>query len=177
MKALFLGGHTDEELCFAGTMQKYKSHYIVFDTGTAQVNEFINSAKALGCSFEISDTKDPQYVADFLYGIRDEYDIVFTHSITDRHPLHRMIAEQSLRVFNQSLLTYIGPWNGNEDSNYFSEITIGQLNKKVAAVMCYDTQSHRDYMQPEFIRSWARYNGIKCGKLYAEGFKVVRMVQ
>lgn len=177
MKALFLGGHTDEELCFAGTMQKYISHYIVFDTGSANIEEFVKANNSFDNTWEISHTKEPQGVADLLYGLRNNYDIVFTHSIHDRHPLHKMIGEQSLRVFNQSLLTYIGPWNGNEDPNYFVELSEEQLEKKIAALACYKSQAHRPYMDPEFIRSWARYNGIKCGKLYAEGFKVVRLVQ
>jgi hypothetical protein len=31
-------------------------------------------------------------------------------------------------------------------------------------------------MQADFIRAQARYNGIKCGKLYAEAFKVERLM-
>lgn len=178
MRALFIGGHSDEELCFAGAMQHYNSpHYLIFNYGTAEYSEFSTSCYILDCSYENSHAKDPQGVADLLYSIRDKYDIVFTHSITDRHPLHRMVAEESLRVFNQSLLTYIGPWNGNEDPNHFIELTEEQLEKKITAMSCYKSQSHRKYMDPDFIRSWARYNGIKCGKLYAEGFKVVRLVQ
>lgn len=178
MKALFIGGHVDEELCFAGTLRTYKKpHYIVVSNGTSNHDEFSASCNMLGCSFEVSQTADPQRLADFFYSIRNNYDIVFTHSVNDRHPIHKMVAEASLRIFNQSLITYIGPWNGEEQANYFVELDRGDLEDKIQILSSYQSQAHRTYMQPDFIRSWARYNGIKCGKLYAEGFKVVRLVQ
>lgn len=181
MKALFLGGHIDEELCFAGTIlslkSKYEIDYWACHPGFADHKEFFNSMEILGCNGDILNQDTLRNASDFLYRIREQYDIVFTHSITDRHPMHRMVAEESIRVFNQSLLTYIGPWNGNEDPNYFVELSEEQLDKKIAALSCYKSQAHRKYMDPDFIRAWGRYNGIKCGKLYAEGFKVVRLVQ
>lgn len=178
MKALFIGGHVDEELCFAGTLRTYKKpHYIVISNGTSNHEEFSASCDMLGCSFEVSHTSDPQRLADFFYSIRNNYDIVFTHSVNDKHPVHKMVAEASLRIFNQSLITYIGPWNGDESANYFVELTEEQLEKKIQAIACYKSQAHRPYMCPDFIRSWAVYNGMKCQKKYAEGFRVHRLVQ
>lgn len=185
MKYLFLGAHSDEELCFAGTMIKlledrHQVDYLIFDYGTSNEEEFANSCNLIGCCVHLMDetpSTEPQYIADLIYPLQSRYDLIFTHSIHDRHPLHKTVAEQSLRVINGSLATYIGPWNGNEDPNYFVELSQQQLDKKIAALAYYKSQSHRPYMDPDFIRSWARYNGMRCGKLYAEGFKVVRMVQ
>lgn len=181
MKVLFIGGHTDEELCFAGAILRltslYEIDYWACHPGFTEHKEFFESTSILGCNGDILNQSTLQNLSDFFYRIRNLYDTVFTHSINDRHPLHRMVGEESLRVFNQSLLTYIGPWNGSEDANYFVELTEQQLEKKIQAMACYKSQAHRPYMCPDFIRSWARYNGIKCGKLYAEGFKVVRLVK
>lgn len=188
MKALFIGGHTDEELCFAGTIINFTEdghdcECWVTETGTANYDEFLASNAKMGSYFNylyldsMKEYSRPQLLADELYKVKDKYDIVFTHSITDRHPLHRTVAEESLRIFNGNLLTYIGPWNGDEVSNYFVELSSEQIEKKIQALSCYKSQAHRPYMNPDFIRSWARYNGMKCGKTYAEGFRVQKLIR
>jgi len=185
MKALFIASHCDDELCFAGAMQRFDdpSYVALSSCGNKQLsNECYAAMDILGVT-SVEIWKYPvrgfrEYateIASLFASHRPE--MVITHSIKDRHPDHRTTGEESLRVFNCNLLTYIGPWNGDEQANYFIELTKEQLEKKIEALACYKSQAHRAYMNPEFIRSWARYNGIKCGKLYAEGFKVVRLVQ
>jgi LmbE family N-acetylglucosaminyl deacetylase len=68
------------------------------------------------------------------------------------------------------------PFNGELLPNYFVEISEQHLEKKIQALACYKSQSHRAYMDPEFIRSQAIYNGIKCGKKYAEAFRIEKMI-
>lgn len=184
MKYLFIGAHSDEEVCFAGTMIKllndrHQVDYMVFDYGTSNDKEFVDSCNLIGCCVHLMDDtprKDPQYIADWIYGLRIQYDIIFTHSINDRHPLHRIVAEETLRVVNGNLFTYVGPWNANENPNYFIELSEEHLEKKIAALSCYKSQSHRPYMNPDFIRSQAIYNGIKCGKRYAEAFRIEKLI-
>jgi len=185
MKYLFIGAHADEELCFAGTMIKllddrHQVDYMVFDYGTSNEDEFANSCNLIRCCVHLMDETpktEPQYIADWIYCLRIQYDAIFTHSTSDRHPLHKTVAEQSLRVINGNLITYGGPWNMNENPNYFVELTEEQLEKKIQALAFYKSQAHRPYMNPDFIRSWARYNGIKCGKKYAEAFRILRKVE
>ena len=142
--------------------------------------ECILASKILGVIPVIHDfpvrcfSSQPNKIADILYK-RDQYDFVFTHSGSDRHPDHRTVAEASLRIFNCSLLTYISPWNGHEQPNFFVEITKSQLDQKIDALSCYKSQAHRHYMSPEFIRAQAIYNGVKCVKQYAEGFRSLRL--
>lgn len=116
-------------------------------------------------------------LAEFFYSIRNDYDCVFTHSVLDKHLDHRVVAEESKRIFNCNLFTYIATWNGQQEENYFVELTATQLSRKVDALLCYKSQLNRDYFEPDFIRAQARYNGIKCGKLYAEAFKIERLIQ
>lgn len=191
MKALFIGAHTDEELCFAGTMTKLVQQGCVvkYDALSCCENdtirgEFEDSCRTLGITLgQVHNlgvrefAGEANQIADSFYTLRNNFDYVFTHSPVDRHPDHRTVAEETLRVFSCNLLTYIGPWNGNEDANYFVEITSEQLEKKIQALACYKSQAHRPYMNSDFIRSWARYNGMRCGKMYAEGFRVVRLIQ
>lgn len=184
MKALFIGAHTDEELCFAGAMQKYDAHYVAFShCGNPDLEiECEKSLDILGVKSRlIQDVTVREFhlscqIPIFLYTLSREYDTVFTHSIIDRHPDHRFVARESKRIFNCNLFTYIGPWNGNEKPNYFIELSEQQLEKKIAALSCYKSQSHRPYMSPEFIRSQAIYNGVKCGKRYAEAFRIEKLI-
>lgn len=184
MKALFIGAHTDEELCFAGTMQKYDAHYVAFShCNNPQLEiECENSLDVLGVgsrliqNVTVREFHLSSQIPIFLHALSREYDMVFTHSINDRHPDHRFIARQSRRIFNCNLFTYIGPWNGNENPNYFVELSEEHLEKKIKALSCYKSQSHRSYMSPEFIRSQAIYNGIKCNRKYAEAFRIEKLI-
>lgn len=184
MKVLFVGAHTDEEVCFAGAIQHYSGgcFYVAFSTcGHPDLNkEFRASCDILDVN-AVSSTLtvrnfDRQSIADFLYEQQTSFDCLFTHSSNDPHPDHRIVGEESLRVWKKNLITYLAPWNGCHDENYFIELSQAQLDKKIQALSCYKSQAHRKYMDPEFIRSWARYTGIKAGVRYAEGFQIQRYI-
>lgn len=187
-KYLFIGYHIDDcELSCGGTMIKlvmsgHEVHNLVFALGGANESEWNESNKIIGSvgTFYFPDCQVQHKsirIADYLYHRRNDYDFVFTHSIDDRHPHHRLAAEETKRVINTNLFTYLAPWNGSHEENHFVELSESQLETKIKALECYKSQAHRAYMHPDFIRAQARYNGIRCGKLYSEGFKVVRLVQ
>lgn len=188
MKYLFIGAHTDDcELACGGTMAKLVEqgnkvlHIPVSICGRQDLaDEAYDSSKVLGVEIwalnftvrKIHD--DAQALADYFHTFRNSWDVVFTHSIDDKHPDHRTVSEECRRIFNGNLITFISPWNGNENTNYYVEISPEHLEKKIAALSCYKSQAHRTYMNPDFIRAQAIYNGIKCGKQYAEGFTLVK---
>lgn len=186
MKYLFIGAHCDDsEMSCGGVMQKFPGDVIPLSyCGVEEIaKEFQESMKVLGLNgyahqFTVREMmSERSQIAKHLMACQ-MYDTIFTHDINDVHDDHRVVAEECLRIFKrQNIFTYLSPWNGNEDPNYFVELSEQQLEKKIKALACYKSQAHRKYMDPDFIRAWARYNGIKCGKLYAEGFKVVRLVQ
>lgn len=185
-KYLFIGAHVDDaELSCGGTISKLveEGHSVslapVADCGLLE--ELKEATKVLGVEhFCLCWRKgfigNEQNIADELYSIRDSYDFVFTHSPLCKHSDHKVIGEQSLRIFNGSILTYLQAWNGNENPNYFVEISTSHLEKKLQALACYKSQAHRTYMNPDFIRAQAIYNGIKCGKRYAEAFRIERLI-
>lgn len=121
--------------------------------------------------------QSPNEIADLARYWTSGFDYVFTHSENDRHSDHKTVAEQVKRVVNGNLITFMTPCNGNEDSNYFVELNEQQLEKKLEAVACYRSQVHRPYMQPDFIRAKAIYNGVKCGVRYAEAFRILRKLE
>lgn len=186
MKILYIGSHVDDaELSCGGTIQKLGGTIIPLSYcgRTELAEEFHQSKDVLGASgyahqFTVREMmQERSAVAKHLMACQ-MYDTIFTHDIADVHDDHRVVAEESLRIFKrQNIFTYIAPWNGDESPNYFVELTEQQLETKIRALECYKSQAHRPYMNPDFIRAQARYNGMRCGKLYAEGFKVVRLVQ
>jgi len=51
-----------------------------------------------------------------------------------------------------------------------------ELNKKLKALDCYDSQKGRNYVSEEFIRGLAITRGVQIGARYAEVFEVVRWI-
>ena len=47
--------------------------------------------------------------------------------------------------------------------------------RKVAALMCYRSQAHRNYANEEYVRNVARTRGIEGGRELAEVFEVYRL--
>ena len=52
----------------------------------------------------------------------------------------------------------------------------GAHRKKVAALAKYESQQHRRYSDPDYIRNVARTHGINVNRDYAEVFEVYRVV-
>lgn len=187
-KYLFIASHTDDEISFAGMMyklvqEKHDVNFLVlsycYDDNLK--GECLSASKKLGVvpvfqNYEVRMFRKKANSIANLFSFTQEMDFVVTHSPICKHPDHRTVGKEALRVFKCSLLTFLQPWNGNEDSNYFVELSEQQLEKKIEALACYKSQAHRHYMDPDFIRSWARYTGGKIGKKYAEGFRVERLI-
>ncbi|MGH2552220.1 MAG: hypothetical protein ACRDEB_00795, partial [Chitinophagaceae bacterium] len=69
------------------------------------------------------------------------------------------------------------PWN---NSNFHQQLFIGltenELEKKVNALKEYRSQSQRNYMQEDFIRSLAKVRGVQCNNEYAEAFEIYKWI-
>jgi len=105
-------------------------------------------------------------------------DLVFIPSAADIHQDHGVIHTEALRAFKKSsLLGYELPWNHNSfHSSFFISLAPDELDKKIKALKKYHSQSHRNYMQEEFIRSLATVRGVQCNSRYAEAFEVYKMI-
>jgi LmbE family N-acetylglucosaminyl deacetylase len=192
MTHLFIVSHVDDaELSCGGVIQKLnlkgehvKVYSLSYIYNTQDLSgEFIDSMECLGVkSFQYFNAETRRFnvhqnrINEVIYEKTRLYDNIYTHSLNDRHPDHRIVAEQVRRVHNGNLFTFLCPWNGQHDENKFVEISEQQLEKKIEALRCYKSQSHRAYMSEDFIRSQAIYNGVKCGKKYAEAFRIEKMI-
>lgn len=107
---------------------------------------------------------------------RVQPNIVLMPSIQDVHQDHHTIAEEAMRAFKKTtLLGYEVPWNNFSFHNQaYITLTEQQMQKKIGAIACYETQKIRDYSDPAFILGLARTHGVQISREFAEVFEVVR---
>ena len=103
--------------------------------------------------------------------------IVYVHGAHDVHQDHRAVhaATRSAARGVPTLLGYRSPstTHGFTPTHFIGLDTV--IEEKVALLGMHASQSHRDYMQPDHIRSVARYMGAQVqGVTYAEPFETLR---
>jgi N-acetylglucosamine malate deacetylase 1 len=105
-------------------------------------------------------------------------DLVLMPSMGDIHQDHETIAREGLRAFKRTtLLGYEIPWNCFEfRQQAYVSLEQRHLERKVAALRCYESQQHRNYANEEYIRNVARTRGIESGRELAEVFEVYRWI-
>lgn len=103
---------------------------------------------------------------------------VFLPSASDIHQDHQAIYEEGLRAFKSiKIFGYEMPWNNiSFKPNAFMKLDRAHVQKKADALMEYETQRHRNYMNSDFIFSLARVRGVQIGAEYAESFEVIRTI-
>jgi LmbE family N-acetylglucosaminyl deacetylase len=104
-------------------------------------------------------------------------ELVFIPSATDTHQDHGVIHAEGLRAFkNASVLGYEQPWNQSRfQTAFFINLSADDIRKKTEALNMYRSQSHRNYMQEDFIVSLAKVRGVQAHSEYAEAFEVYRV--
>ena len=202
---LILAPHTDDgEFGCGGTIAKYVAEgvrvvYVAFSAAEQSVlphlprdilrTEVRKATAALGIAdedclvFDFEVRRFPelrQSILDKMIELsrRFQPDIVFLPSANDTHQDHQVIAQEGFRAFKRTtMLGYEVPWNNLDfRTSCFIELTEQQLNIKTSSVQMYESQKHRDYASPEFIKSLALTRGVQIGKRYAEAFEVVRWI-
>lgn len=105
-------------------------------------------------------------------------DLVFLPSAPDIHQDHQVIHREGLRAFkNTSIVGYELPWNNSSfHTNLFIRLSKKEVDQKISALKEYRSQSHRNYMQEDFIRSLAKVRGVQCNAEYAETFEIYRLL-
>ena len=123
-----------------------------------------------------------QEILECIIKLRDEIkpDIIFTPSLKDVHQDHQTVSNEVMRAFkrgNYTIFGYEEPWN------CFTFDTVGFIcmdkkfiDKKVEALLAYESQSHRDYLDSDFIEGLAKTRGVQIGHEYAEAFEILRFV-
>ena len=176
-------------------------HYIAFSDARTTLpdnlepdtlrKETIEATSVLGIDssnvkiFDIQTRHFPEHrqkILDIIIKLRDEIkpDLIFTPSLKDVHQDHQTVSNEVMRAFKKGDYTIFGyeePWN------CFTFDTVGFIcmdkkfiDKKVEALLAYKSQSHRDYLDRDFIEGLAKTRGVQIGHEYAEAFEILRLV-
>src|SRR6266496_1781162 len=204
-RALVLAPHTDDgEFGCGGTMARLveagvEVRYVAFSIATKSLppgyppdtlaREVREATAELGIpevnltvhDFEVRTFPERrQDILELLVALWEEWrpDAVFQPSLHDIHQDHQVIAAESLRAFKRTtILGYEIPWNNFDFAHQaYMSLQEGQVDKKVAALAKYESQQHRRYSDPEYIRNVARTHGINVNRDFAEVFEVYRVV-
>lgn len=122
-----------------------------------------------------------QEILEILISLWEEWrpDAVLQPSVGDIHQDHQVVAAEGLRAFKRTtVLGYEIPWNAfNFNYQAYVALEPGHLERKVAALGCYESQQHRNYANADYIWNLARTRGITIGLDLAEVFEVYRVVE
>jgi N-acetylglucosamine malate deacetylase 1 len=204
-KILVLAPHTDDgELGCGGTIarfcaEKREVHYAAFslckkslaagmpeDTLERECKAAVrhlgmDAGKLMFYDFEVRDfSQKRQEILEELVSLNKYIrpDLVFIPASSDIHQDHQVIHTEAQRAFKtSSVFGYELPWNHNRfESALFIKLSPEFIEKKVKAIQTYASQSHRNYMQEEFVRSLGKVRGVQCNAEYAEAYEVYRMI-
>ncbi len=205
-EVLVLAPHTDDgEIGCGGTISKLisegkKVHYLAFSSAKKSLREqgrsedtLVKEVKRATSVLGISDNnlyiydinvrefdKYRQDIIDILIEHRNKINpvLVFAPSINDIHQDHEVVSREALRAFkNITILGYEMPWNNIEfQTRAFIKLDEEFLNQKIKALKCYKSQSHRRYLNGDFIYSLAKMRGVQIESNLAEAFEVMRLV-
>lgn len=204
-RAIVLAPHTDDgEISSGGTIAKMLEdgkvvYYVAFsscekslsvgcpaDTLKKELAEAIQvlgieADKLIMLNYPVRDFPEyRQSILDDLVKISKEIepDLVLMPSINDIHQDHRTVAHEALRAFKKtSILGYELPWNNYTFRNQvFCKLERRHIDIKVDAIKRYVSQSKREYMCEDYIRSIAKVHGVQIGGEYAEVFETERWI-
>lgn len=105
-------------------------------------------------------------------------DLVLMPSLHDTHQDHLVIAAEGMRAFKRTcLLGYEAPWNNfTFNTQTFVRLEQRHVEKKVAAMAEYRSQSFRQYAKANAIYGLAGARGVQIGIEYAEVFETIRLI-
>ncbi len=204
-RILVLAPHTDDgEFGCGATIAKFVErgadvYYIAFSTCSESLpaglpldtlrKEMLAATKVLGIPSDnvlLYDlpvrrfSEHRQSILEYMIKVRDRVKptMVFLPSKDDTHQDHQVIANEGFRAFKTAtMLAYEMPWNQlTFNTRAFSVLEENHLSRKIEAMKCYKSQSHRPYATAEFIRSLATVRGVQIGVKIAETFDVSRWV-
>jgi N-acetylglucosamine malate deacetylase 1 len=105
-------------------------------------------------------------------------DLVLLPAASDIHQDHQVIHQEGLRAFkNVTFAGYELPWNNYSfHTNFFIRLSEKHVNNKIEALRSYNSQSHRNYMQVDFIQGLAKVRGVQANSQFAEAFEIYKWI-
>lgn len=204
-KILVLGPHTDDgEIGAGATISRLcregkEVHYVAFSICEESIpkefpnditsKEIINAGGKLGIPQNNIKTlrykvrkfpENRQNILEDMIKLKNKIqpDLVLLPCSFDIHQDHKTIYEEGLRAFKKTnILGYELPWNNLDISNRcFIEVQEQDLKNKVDSILEYKSQSFRNYINEDYIRSLMIIRGKQIDFNLAESFEVIRLI-
>ena len=117
---------------------------------------------------------------------------IFTHSETDVHIDHQRVFQATLQAtrpsleFNVESVMSFEILSATEKNftkeflpNYFVQISQESLKKKLAAMKCYKNEFKKYPFSRSLtsIKNLAMYRGAQSGNIFAEAFRIIRLIK
>lgn len=139
----------------------------------------IPSSRLILFNYEVRELpQSRQQILEELLQLNKKIDpeLVLLPAASDIHQDHQVIHQEGMRAFkNTSFAGYELPWNNYSiHTNFFIRLSDEELDKKIESLKAYRSQSQRNYMSEDFIRSLATVRGVQANSRYAEAFEVYR---
>ena len=203
LKFLCLGCHSDDiEIGCGGTILRLASqypqcefHWVVFSAiGTRKAEAqrgaelFVGPERLRGVRLESFQDGFMPYVGGDVKTVFEDLkrsvfpDLIFTHSRTDAHQDHRLIAELTWNTFrDHCILEYeIPKYDGDMGQpNVFVPLDKEVSERKVAYLMdAFQSQHSRRWFDQQTFQSLLRLRGMECNAAsgYAEAFYCRKLV-
>jgi len=211
-RILFVGAHCDDielfaggllaRACFAGRrvgVLVFSDHRGVLDTtAAAQAHaEFLENLAWLrnesgtevrdhstqmlpACRGAFQSERGVLYAA--MEGLRDDYDLIVTHSPTDTNQDHRQVVEEAARVFKAHVTLLGGEFPNNDLGDFTPQVYIAlssrDVEAKIRIVAHYRSQDlgGRPYLDGDVVRALSRLRGSQIREPAAEAFAVTGRV-
>lgn len=205
-RILICSPHTDDgELTAGGTIAKLREmgaevYYVAFSCCEDSVpkeyechilrSECIRAMKILGIpeSHLMFKNYSVRSFHNFRQKILDDLldlqriispNLIITPSSYDVHQDHQVIHMESIRAFKKtaSIIGMEHPWNNlSFKSDVAVPLTEAHVEKKLAALHEYHSQSSRKYFDETYIRALAQTRGLNINADYAETFECIRVI-
>jgi LmbE family N-acetylglucosaminyl deacetylase len=117
-----------------------------------------------------------------LEALRDDYDLIVTHTPTDTNQDHRQVAEEATRVFKAHATLLGGEFPNNDLGDFAPQVYVAlssrELDAKAEMIGRYRSQDFggRPYLDGEVVRALARLRGSQIREPAAEAFAVIGRV-
>ena len=121
-----------------------------------------------------------QEILEYLFQLNRQFrpEIVFVHTKADIHQDHNVVTEEALRAFRGTTLLGFDALRSSYGffPHFLVEVTERDMERKVQALMEYNTYGEKYYFDPSVLRATLIRHGALAERPFAEGFDILRIV-
>jgi LmbE family N-acetylglucosaminyl deacetylase len=121
-----------------------------------------------------------QEILEYLFQLNRQFrpEIVFVHTKADIHQDHNVVTEEALRAFRGTTLLGFDALRSSYGffPHFLVEVTEQDMDRKVQALLEYNTYGEKYYFDPSVLRATLIRHGALAERPFAEGFDILRIV-